>query len=192
MRVSTLSGLAGGVLMTVTGLALLTVLNEAEFEIVEPLGAVAMLLLALALPALYASERHWFGRLASVGFSLLAVGWTAAAVGITVTAVTAPPVSEFGFVAFLLGLLAAGIGMLGFGVAALRTRASTLPRLAAWLLVAALPIGVPFAIAFTTYVMGEGADPWAGLMLLYGLAWILFGRALWARRTVATAETVAR
>jgi hypothetical protein len=189
MRASTLSGLAGGILMTVTGLALLTVLNEAEFEVVEPLGAVAMLLLALALPALYASERHWFGRLASVGYGLLAVGWTVAAVGITVTAVTLPPVSEFGFLAFLLGLLAAGLGMLGFGVAALRTDEATIPRLGAWFLVAALPAGVPFAIAFTTYVMGEGADPWAGPMLLYGLAWILFGRALWARRPARVVET---
>lgn len=73
----------------------------------------------------------------------------------------------------------------------LRSDASTVPRLGAWLLVAALPVGVPFAIAFTTYVMGEGADPWAGPMLLYGLAWLVFGHYLWSRRTETTASAPA-
>ena len=182
MRLSTLAGLVGGAMMAVTGLALLSVLNEAEFEYVEPFGTIAMLVLALALPALYASERDWFGRLATVGFGLLSLGWIAATIGLVVTSLTMPPVSEAGFLAFLLGLLVASIGMLAFGTAMLRTDATAAPRLGAWLLVAALPVGVPFAIAFTTYVMGEGADPWAGPMLLYGLAWIVFGRYLWGRR----------
>ena len=190
MRVSVLAGLVGGVMMTVTGLALLSVLNETEFEYVEPFGTVAMLVLALALPALYASERGWFGRLATVGFGLLSLGWIAASAGLVVTTLTMPPVSEAGFLAFLLGLLVASIGMLAFGIAMLRSDASTAPHLVAWLLVAALPVGVPFAIAFTTYVMGEGADPWAGPMLLYGLAWIVFGRYLWGRRTAAPTNDV--
>jgi hypothetical protein len=50
------------------------------------------------------------------------------------------------------------------------------------LLVAALPLGVPFALGFTQYVMGTATDPWAGPMLLYGLAWVVFGRSLWGRR----------
>lgn len=74
MPVSTLAGLVGGAMITVTGLALLSVLSEAEFEYVEPFGTIAMLVLVLALPALYASERGWFGRLATVGFGLLSLG----------------------------------------------------------------------------------------------------------------------
>jgi len=182
MRLSTLAGLVGGAMMAVTGLALLSVLNESEFEYVEPFGTVAMIVLALALPALYVSERGWFGRLATAGFGLMSLGWIAATIGLVVTSLTMPPVSEAGFLAFLLGLLVATLGMLAFGVAVLRDDEATVPRLGAWLLVAALPVGVPFAIAFTTYVMGEGADPWAGPMLLYGLAWIVFGRYLWGRR----------
>lgn len=173
-RLSTLSGLIGGGLMVITGIALLSVLNEAEFEVVDPVGIAAMLLLAIALPALYMSERHWFGRLGKIGFGLTAVGWTVAAIGL--------PIATYGpgsaFIAFLLGLLVAMIGALMFGVAILRTDVETVPRTGAWLLVAALPIGLPFAIGFTTYVMGQGADPWAGPMLLYGLAWIAFGRYL--------------
>ena len=181
MRISIVSGLVGGILMALTGLALLSVLSEAEFVIVEPLGAIAMILLALAIPAFYASERHWFGRLATAGFGLLSAGWIVATIGIVVTALTMPPVSELGFLAFLLGLLAAMIGAVVFGVAMLRSDSARVPGVGAWLLVAALPVGVPFAIAFTTYVMGEGADPWAGPMLLYGLAWIVFGRYLLGR-----------
>lgn len=67
-RLSTLSSLIGGGLMSLTGIALLSVLNEAEFEIVDPIGIAAMLLLAIELPTLYVSERRWFGRLAKIGF----------------------------------------------------------------------------------------------------------------------------
>ena len=190
-RASVLGGLVGGAFMTATGLALLTVLSEAEFEYVEPFGTLAAVLLALGLPALYASERGWFGRLATAGFGLLSLGWGVATAGLVVTSLTMPPVSEFGFLGFLLGLLVATLGMLAFGVAILRDDEATIPRLGAWLLVAALPVGVPFAIAFTTYVMGEAADPWAGPMLCYGLAWIVFGRYLWGRTGASEAsETV--
>jgi hypothetical protein len=171
-RLSTLSALIGGILMTITGIALLSVLTVAEFVVIDPIGITAMVLLAVALPALYVSERHWFGRLAKTGFGLMTVGWIVSAIAL--------PIAEYGpgsaFLAFLLGLLVAMIGAFVFGIAILRTNAKTVPRASAWLLVAALPIGLPFAIGFTTYVMGQGADPWAGPMLLYGLAWIIFGR----------------
>jgi len=187
-RASVLGGLVGGAFMTATGLALLTVLSEAEFEYVEPFGTLAAVLLALGLPALYASERGWFGRLATLGFGLLSLGWGVATLGLVVTSLTMPPVSEFGFIGFLLGLLVSTLGMLAFGVAILRDDGATIPRVGAWLLVAALPVGVPFAIAFTTYVMGEAADPWAGPMLCYGLAWIVFGRYLWGRAGASEAS----
>lgn len=184
LDITVLSGVIGGLLLILVGLALLTVLSEAEFErfLIDPLGAMAMFLLTLGLPAMYVSERHWFGRLAKVGFGLLSLGWIVASVGLTVGAFTMPPFSEAGFGGFILGLLIATMGMLVFGAAILRSDTATVPRMGAWLLIAALPIGVPFAIGFTTYVMGEAADPWAGPMILYGLAWMVFGRYLWKRR----------
>jgi hypothetical protein len=182
LKMSVLSGLVGGVGLILTGIALLSVLNEAEFEIVEPFGASAIVLLSLALPAVYIAERSWFGHLAKSGFGSMSLGWVVATVGIVLTSLTMPPLSETGFLAFLLGLLVAMLGALVFGVAILRSDAATIPRLGAYCLIAALPVGVPFAIGFTTYVMGEGADPWAGSMILYGLAWVVFGRSLWTRR----------
>jgi len=186
MRISILSGLIGGVCLILTGVALLSVLSEAEFEIVEPFGAFAMVLLSVALPSLYVTERSWFGRLATSGYGLMSLGWVVATVGIILTSLTMPPLSETGFLAFLLGLLVAMLGALLFGVAILRSSVATIPRLSAYLLIMALPVGVPFAIGFTTYVMGEGADPWAGPMILYGLAWVIFGRYLRTHRTAAT------
>ena len=89
------------------------------------------------------------------------------------------------FLGFLVGLLVTMLGAIGYGIALLRADAS--PTAAAWLLIAALPVGLPLTIAFTTYVMGEGADPWGGPMVFYGLAWIVFGRYLWERHTKETA-----
>lgn len=117
-----------------------------------------MVLRSLALPALYIAERSRFGRLAESGYGLMSLGWVVATVGITPTSVTMP-LSETGFLAFLLGLLVAMLGALLFGAAILRSDAATVPRLSAYFLIAALPVGVPFAIGFTTYVMGGGADP---------------------------------
>ncbi len=188
MRGSTFSGLLGGGLTVIIGLALLTVLNSAEFTIIEPVSILAMFLLAFALPALYVSERHWFGRLGTGGFWLMAVGWIIATITV--------PVATYGpgiaFLATLLGWLIAFIGAFVFGVAMLRTDTET-PRLGAWLLVTALPVGVPFTYGFTTYVMGELANPWAGPLLLYGLAWVVFGRYLWTQQTeVSGTETVSQ
>lgn len=190
MRPSALAGLVGGGVLIVAALAMLSVPNEAESVIVEQIAAFGMLLLVFALPGLYASERGWFGRLAAVGFWIMAVGWSVATVGAIVTTYTMPPISEAAFVVLLVALLVALIGAFGFGVAILRTAAATVPHLGGWLLIAAIPVGLPFTIGFTQFVMGELAEPWAGPLLLYGLAWIAFGRYLWGRRTDPTATGV--
>jgi hypothetical protein len=181
LQVSTLSEIVGGVLVAAVGLALFTVLNEQEFEIVSPLGVLGFTLLAIGLPAYYWSGQYRFGRLARGSFWAMAVG--------TVVAAITLPIAEYGpgvfFLGFLVGLLVTMLGAIGYGIALLRADAS--PTAAAWLLIAALPVGLPLTIAFTTYVMGEGADPWGGPMVFYGLAWIVFGRYLWERHTKETA-----
>lgn len=172
-QVSILSELVGGALVAVSGGALFTVLNEREFEIVTPFAVVGFLLLVVGLWGYYASEHEWFGRLGRVSF------WTMSG-GTIVTAISLP-IAEYGpgivFIGFLLGLLITMLGAIGFGVGMLR--ADVDPRAAAWLLILALPVGVPLTIAVTTYVMGEGADPWGGPMLFYGLAWVVLGYHLW-------------
>lgn len=181
LQLSTLSEIVGGVLVSAVGLALFTVLNEQEFEIIGPFGVLGFILLVVGLPAYYWSGQYRFGRLARGSFWAMAVG--------TVVAAITLPIAEYGpgvfFLGFLLGLLVTMLGAIGYGIAMLRADAS--PKAAAWLLIAALPVGLPLTIAFTTYVMGEGADPWGGPMVFYGLAWIVFGRYLWERHTAGTA-----
>lgn len=180
LQLSTLSEIVGGVLVAAVGLALFTVLTEQEFEIVSPLGVLGFILLVIGLPAYYLSGHYRVGRLARGSFWAMAGG--------TVVAAITLPIAEYGpgvfFLGFLLGLLVTMLGAIGYGIAMLR--ADVCPKAAAWLLIAALPVGLPLTIAFTTYVMGQGADPWGGPMVFYGLAWIVFGRYLWERHTVET------
>lgn len=181
MRIGATSALLGGGLLALSGIAMHSVLSVEQSTMAAPFLAAAMLLLTAGLPALYLSERHWFGTLSKAGFGIMAVGWIVAALSFPI----ANYAFEIAFLGFLLGLLVAMIGALVLGVAALRSDDSTIPRLGAWLLVAALPLGLPFTIAFTGYVMGGVDSPWAGPMLLYGLAWVVFGTYLWSRRADA-------
>jgi hypothetical protein len=169
---SVISEIVGGALVALSGLALFTVLDEREFEILAPFAVVGFFLLVIGLWAYYDREHTWFGRLAETSFWIMSGGTVVAAISL--------PVAEYGpgvaFIGFLLGLLFAMLGAIGFGTAMLR--ADIAPRAAAWLLILALPVGVPLTIAFTTYVMGESADPWGGPMLFYGLAWVALGYRL--------------
>ncbi|WP_224448682.1 hypothetical protein [Haloprofundus salilacus] len=171
-QLSALAAILGGVLVAGVGLALFTVLNEAEFVYADPLGAIGFLLIMAGLPAFYLRERDWFGRVAQLTFAMITLGTVVTAVALPV-AIYGPGIAFLGFV---LGFFVTVVGAFGFGVA--RLRADVQPRLESWLFVAALPVGLPLAYGFTTYVMGEGADPWAGPMVFFGLAWVVFGQRL--------------
>ncbi len=187
MRISTVSALLGGGLLALSGVAMHSVLSVEQSTVAAPFLAAAMLLLVAGLPALHLSERHWFDTLAKAGFGLMAVGWIVAALSFPI----ANYAFEIVFLGFLLGLLVAMIGALVLGVSMLRNDELAVPRPGAWLLVAALPVGLPFTIAFTGYVMGGVDSPWAGPMLLYGLAWVVFGYHLRAHRAdAASTEAV--
>lgn len=187
MRIGAMGGLVGGVLLALLGVAIHSGLSDAQWAIVNPLGALAMILLAVGLPVLYLSERHWFGTLARVGFGVMAVGWIATAVTMALFAFG----SETAGLAFPIGWFVAMVGALAFGVSMLRSDAVTVPRLGAWLLVVTLPIGLPVSVAFTWYALGQVDTPWNGPLVFYALAWTVFCYHLWARRTDATAaETV--
>ncbi|MDT3435972.1 hypothetical protein [Haloarcula sp. 1CSR25-25] len=168
-QISILSELVGGALVASSGLALFTVLSEREFEFVTPIAVVGFFLLVGGLWAYYESERAWFGRLGKLSFWMMSGGTIITAISL--------PIADYGpgvaFIGFLFGLLITMFGAIGFGIAMLRKDIA--PRSAAWLFILALPIGVPLTIAFTTFVMGEGADPWGGPMVFYGVAWMVLG-----------------
>lgn len=182
-RLSAISAVIGGAVTAVINLYMFTVLNPQEFAVIEPIGIVAGILLALGLPVYYVSEHHWFSRFATISFGFMALG--------TVVAALALPVATYGpgvtFLAYILGVLVLTLGAVGFGGAMLRAKA--MPRAAAWLLLATLPVGLPLVLGFTTYVMGETADPWAGPLVFYGLAWVILGRSLLDRGTETSVES---
>ncbi|KTG09595.1 hypothetical protein AUR64_13055 [Haloprofundus marisrubri] len=179
LRISAAAGLVGGVLLTLLGIAIHSGLSNAGWVIANVLGAVAMPLLAVGLPALYLSERHWFGTPAKIGFGLMAVGWTATAI----TMVFFAAGFGLGGLLFLPAWLVAMVGALVFGISMLRSDSLTVPRLGAWLLVVALPVGLPLSLAFTWYVLGLVDTPWNGPLVFYALAWVVFCYSLWTRQT---------
>lgn len=182
MRWSAIGALIGGILTVVINLYLFTIVNQQELALIEPPGILGGILLALALPAYYLSERHWFGRLALVGFGMMALGTIVTALALPIGTY----IDEIAYIPYILGALVLALGTLAFGIAMLRAKAA--PRAAAWLLIAALPVGLPLVVGFTTYVMGETDVPWAGPLVFYGLAWIVLGRHLIARGTDSGVE----
>lgn len=185
--VGAISGLIGSTLLAIIAIALHTSLTEAQYAIVNPVGAVAMVLMAFALPVLYLSERHWFGSLARVGFGVMAVGWIVTTVMLVLFAL------GWGLAGlmFVPGVFVAMIGAFVFGIAMIRSDETKMPRIGAWLLIAALPLGLPISIAYMSYVLGFVDGFWNGPLVLYALAWIVFSYSLWGRRKEsAVAESI--
>lgn len=63
-----------------------------------------------------------------------------------------------------------------------------MPRAAAWLLIATLPVGLPATIGYTLATMGVINHMWVGPELLFGLAWVVIGYSLWNRQTAPVVE----
>lgn len=148
----------------------------------DQLAAIAAILIIVGLIAFYTSERSWFGRLAYVGIALVAIGLVPMAIGSTAIG-WVQSAGELFFIGYLLGLLIALLGAIILGTAMLRSGAS--PRLAAWLLIAALPVGLPMTIGYFLITLGVIDHIWIGPELLFGLAWVVLGYHLWNRQTDA-------
>ncbi|WP_336344341.1 hypothetical protein [Halalkalicoccus ordinarius] len=155
----------------------------------DQLAAIMAALIAVGLVAFYASERGWFGRLAHLGMALVAIGLVPMVVGSAAIG-WVPSSGESFFIAYLLGLLVALLGAIVLGIAMLRSDAA--PRAAAWLLIVALPVGLPATIGYTLVTMGVVDHAWVGPELLFGLAWVVIGYSLWNRRATLGVEEASR
>lgn len=186
--VGSISGLVGSIVLGTIAIVFHTglQLTEGQFALVNQLGVVAVVLMAPALSVLYLGERHWFGSLARIGYGVMAGGWVVTAVSLAVF-VTG---SEVAGLVFPLGVLLTMIGALVFGFTMVRSDDTDAPRLGSWLLIAALPVGLPVSIAYTWYVLGSIDGPWNGPLLVYALAWMVFSVHLWGKRTASTEATV--
>lgn len=188
IRFGGLAAVLGGIVAVANALTLFAGLQPEAGSIGDQLAAIMAALIAVGLVAFYAGERGWFGRLAYLGMALLAIGLVPMALGSAAIG-WVPSAGETFFVAYLLGLLVALLGAIVLGIAMLRSDA--VPRAAAWLLIAALPVGLPATIGYTLATMGVIDHVWVGPELLFGLAWVVIGYSLWNRRTAPVVEEAA-
>lgn len=189
IRFGGLAAVLGGAVAVANALTLFAGLQPEGSSIGDQLAAIMAALIAVGLVAFYASERSWFGRLAYLGMALVAIGLVPMVVGSAAIG-WVPSSGESFFIAYLLGLLVALLGAIVLGIAVLRSDAAL--RTAAWLLIAALPVGLPATIGYTLVMMGVIDHVWVGPELLFGLAWVVIGYSLWNRRTPSLAEEASR
>jgi hypothetical protein len=141
---------------------------------------VIAVLLIVGLVSLHARHKRSYGRLGTAGVVVIFVGYALLFVGSLPAVLFASDglrnVIMIGQDLGFLAMLVAGVGAVLLGVALWRARA--VPRLAALLLIIALPVGLTGTIALEAI----GFEDSAGLALtaLYGVAWIMLGYRLWA------------
>jgi hypothetical protein len=179
-----LAAIAGGVLWALTPLR--EPILGGRFPghpVFRPYNLVLLIigvLLMVGLLALYAQYRGRYGRLGTAGVVVIFVGYALIFIGsIPAVLLSADGLrglimagQDLGF----LGALIAGVGTIFLGIALWRVRAAS--RLAALLLIIALPVGFVGVIL----VSAVGFEDIAGLPLtvLYGGGWIILGSQLWS------------
>lgn len=186
-RFGALSGILGGTLAVIGNLGWFAQLYPANSSLPDQIWSVAVVLLGIGIVAFYAGERKRFGRLAKIGMGLVVLGFIPMVVS-SVASAWVPTAGDLTFIAYLLALLVALIGGIVLGIGMLRTDVGS--RLAGWLLIAALPIGLPVTIGYFLAVIGEIDHPWIGPEILFALAWIVICSRLWTRRTDTSAAGV--
>lgn len=172
VRLGGIAAMVGGAVLAV-GHSVEYVLGV-DLAVIEYLVPVAWVLLPVGFVAYYASERDWFGRLATAGFVVMTVAMATYFVVEIIGRYTTYDV--LALVGIVLAFPAALFGALVFGVAMMR--ADTAPRLGAWLLVAA-PFGPLVTLVVGTLLTHPlVTNAWAGGYLFYGLAWVVLGSHL--------------
>lgn len=174
-----LASMVGGVLWAVTPLREPLLGGEfPEHPVFRPYNIALVVITVLLSVGLLAMHRHYkgrYGRLGTVGVTVVLVGYVLLFVGSLLGVVLSPNGlrdlimvgQDLGF----LGALVAGVGALLIGIALWRAHAGS--RLAALLLMIALPLG----FVGVMLLAAAGLEDIAGLPLtvLYGSAWFIMG-----------------
>jgi hypothetical protein len=182
---------AGGVLWTLS--SAVWAVSDIEYQEAGSLGFVAVavawwicMVLAPALlvvghSALRAALGPAIGRVGRTGIVLAAAGLGAMGLGIGIEIASMTfggGEVPLGHAIMLTGFLVSIVGGLITGITVLRSRRDVLSRVAGWLLVLALPLGIGIGILGNALAPATDAVFWAALTVPTGLAWILLGRSL--------------
>lgn len=147
---------------------------------------VAPALLAVGHTALLAALGPAAGRGARIGVVTAAAGLGAMGLGIGIEIASMSAGGgevALGHVILLAGFLVALAGGIATGVTVLRRMTGTATRIAGWLLVLALPLGLGIGALGSSVAPEDDAVFWAVLTLPTGAAWLLLGRSLTAGAT---------
>ena len=128
------------------------------------------------------------GRLGRAGVITAAAGLAAMGLGIGIEIASMSVGGgevALGHLILLVGFLVAVIGGVVTGITVIRRLATPLARVAGWLLVLALPIGVGIGWLGSMLAPGNDAVFWAVLTVPTGIAWVLLGRSLQSSRATA-------
>ena len=145
-------------------------------------------LLTVGLFAVHTQYKSRYGRRGRVGVAVVLVGYALMVVGSLPAALLSPNGlrdlimvgQDLGF----LGALVAGAGAILLGSAL--WRASAAARLAALLLIIALPIRLVGVMLISAAQLEDIAG--LPLTVLYGSAWFVLGRQLWSRSSMAPGQ----
>jgi hypothetical protein len=130
------------------------------------------------------------GRVGRIGIGTSAAGIAAMGLGIGIEIASMSGGGgevALGHVILLVGFLVAIVGGVLTGITVLRRLTGPATRIAGWLLVLALPLGLAVGLLGSVVAPDDDAVFWAVLTLPTGIAWVLLGRSLSAEhRTAAT------
>lgn len=157
-------------------------------------STVALMLVPVGMAGFHVLQGHSYGREGRAGLWWVVVGSLAAVLGgvvfftlgesgdfLQATSPWALVWMALGLLGLVVGLVGLLVGFASYGVATLRAR--VLPRWWGVAFIAVLPVALASIVLgiFLRYF-------WAFLSLpiVFGLAWLALGYALWSRRVIAT------
>lgn len=152
---------------------------------------LAPVLIVVGVTALRAVLGTAAGRVGGTGMVLAALGLGAMAVGngIEVGAMSLGGGEvALGHAIFLIGFLVSIVGGLLVGITVIRKRREALSRVAGWILVLALPLGIGIGMLGSVLAPENDAGFWAAISVPTGAAWLLLGRSLTVDGGAATAR----
>lgn len=140
---------------------------QAAFSLV----IVAVLLVPVGMVGFHILQRHSYGRMGLVGFWLVVLASLVVALGVADFFVWGDFLQDEPPVWLGLGLLILLLGFVLYGVATLQAR--VLPRWCGVAFIVALPVAL---------AVGVLLGPFASMFIVFGIAWLALGYALWRRR----------